>query len=138
AATSRDVEHAIAGAHSRQLDQPIVDRLRGSLECGPPSLPPLRAVVPRGLLLALNFQIIGILIAHRSFTFAVLLRRAAARPFADIPFYTTRRRPARGSDRQESKRQPAMPTDHTEPHDRADRLADNTGSLRSHTTALPS
>src|ERR1700723_3481884 len=58
AAASCDIEHPIARTYTRQLDQPIVDRLRGALERRPPSLPTLRAVVPRGLLLALYFQIL--------------------------------------------------------------------------------
>src|SRR5208337_4019943 len=102
AAAGCDIEHAIAGAHYRQLDEPVVDELRGALKRGPPSLPSFSAIVPRGLLLAFHFQIVGLLIAHGNFTFALPLRRAAVRPLADSPFYRIERRRARGSARLES------------------------------------
>jgi len=53
AAAGRDIENALAGANSRQLDEAVVDGLRGALEGRPPSLPALGAIVPRRLQLVL-------------------------------------------------------------------------------------
>ena len=78
AAAGRDIEHAIAGAQSCELDQPVVHRLRGALEGRPPSLPALGAVVPRGLLLALYFQIVGVLIAHGNYLRSTVTPRSRA------------------------------------------------------------
>src|SRR5271156_2412170 len=81
AAAGRDIEHAIAGAHSCERDQPVVHRLRGALEGRPPSLPALGAVVPRGLLLALYFQIVGVLIAHNNYLRRTVTPRSRATTF---------------------------------------------------------
>ena len=85
------VEQRLSSAIKSRLqqDQTIIDRLRGALERRPPSLPSRGAVVPRGLLLALYFQIVGILIAHRSFTFLLSQHRNAAQPRHHLRIFTS-------------------------------------------------
>src|SRR5712692_4294679 len=134
AAAGCDIQHALTGACTAEFDQPFIDCMRGAFKSRPPSFPTLRGIVPGGLLFVLQLQIVGILIAHRNFTFARQLRRATARPFAGIPFYMTRLRAARDSDRPGLTLRPLRLTCRREPRDRVYQRVDNIEALRSHTT----